>query len=209
MFRVRVPFKAALLALLVAAPLSAASGETVINKSFSYFTIGGRTAEELDKALSAGGPMMKSTGARHPGATRIKFGGSITYVNRGGRCAVGSARVTLSTRIILPRWKYRRQAGRDLALVWDTLSSDIKRHEERHAEIARNHARRMEKMFLALKPEADCERMQASVARVSITAIEAHDKDQARFDRTEAANFDKRMIRLLQYRLEALKKVQQ
>lgn len=209
MSRVRVPFKAALLALLVAAPLSAASGETVINKSFSYFTIGGRTAEELDKALSTGGPMMKSTGARHPGATRIKFGGSITYVNRGGRCAVGSARVTLSTRIILPRWKYRRQAGRDLALVWDTLSSDIKRHEERHAEIARNHARRMEKMFLALKPESDCERMQASVARVSATAIEDHDKDQARFDRTEAANFDKRMIRLLQYRLEALKKTQQ
>ncbi|MBK5569493.1 DUF922 domain-containing Zn-dependent protease [Ensifer sp. 2YAB10] len=209
MSRVRVPFKAALLALLVAAPLSAASGETVINKSFSYFTIGGRTAAELDKALSTGGPMMKSTGARHPGATRIKFGGSITYVNRGGRCAVGSARVTLSTRIILPRWKYRRQAGRDLALVWDTLSSDIKRHEERHAEIARNHARRMEKMFLALKPESDCERMQASVARVSATAIEDHDKDQARFDRTEAANFDKRMIRLLQYRLEALKKTQQ
>jgi len=209
MSRVRVPLKAALLALLVAAPLSAASGETVINKSFSYFTIGGRTAEELDKALSAGGPMMKSTGARHPGATRIKFGGSITYVNRGGRCAVGSARVTLSTRIILPRWKYRRQAGRDLALVWDTLSSDIKRHEERHAEIARNHARLMEKTFLALKPEADCERMQATVARVSVAAIEAHDKDQARFDRTEAANFDKRMIRLLQYRLETLKKTQQ
>ncbi len=209
MSRVRVPFKVALLALLVAAPLGTASGETVVNKSFSYFSIGGRTAEELDKALSASGPMMKSTGARHPGATRIKFGGSITYVSRNGRCAVGSARVTLNTRIILPRWKYRRQAGRDLALVWDTLSSDIKRHEERHAEIARNHARRMEKMFLALKPQDTCEEMQESVARASATAIEAHDKDQARFDRTEAANFDKRMIRLLQYRLETLKKAQQ
>lgn len=209
MSRVRVPFKVALLALLVAAPFGTASGETVVNKSFSYFSIGGRTAEELDKALSASGPMMKSTGARHPGATRIKFGGSITYVSRNGRCAVGSARVTLNTRIILPKWKYRRQAGRDLALVWDTLSSDIKRHEERHAEIARNHARRMEKMFLALKPQDTCEEMQESVARVSATAIEAHDKDQARFDRTEAANFDKRMIRLLQYRLETLKKAQQ
>ncbi|MBD9647186.1 putative secreted Zn-dependent protease [Ensifer sp. KUDG1] len=209
MSRVRVPFKVALLALLVAAPFGTASGETVVNKSFSYFSIGGRTAEELDKALSASGPMMKSTGARHPGATRIKFGGSITYVSRNGRCAVGSARVTLNTRIILPKWKYRRQAGRDLALVWDTLSSDIKRHEERHAEIARNHARRMEKMFLALKPQDTCEEMQESVARASATAIEAHDKDQARFDRTEAANFDKRMIRLLQYRLETLKKAQQ
>ena len=208
MSRVRVPFKAALLALLVAMPLGSASGETVINKSFSYFSIGGRTAADLDKALSKAGPMMKSTGARHPGATRIKFGGTITYVNRGGRCAVGVARVTLSTRIILPRWKYRKQASRDLALVWDTLSSDINRHDERNAEIARNHAREMEKMFLALRPQADCEQMQESVTRASTEAIAAHDKDQARFDRTEAANFDKRIIRLLQYRLDALKKTQ-
>lgn len=208
MSRVHVPLKAALIAFIVGIPLGSASGETVISKSVSYFAIGGRTAAELDKALAAAGPMMKSTGTRHPGATRIKFGGTITYVSRGGRCAVGTARVTLSTRIILPRWKYRRQANRDLALVWDTLAADIKRHEERHAEIARNHARQMEKAFLGLKPEADCERMQSRVAEVSAAEVASHDKDQARFDRTEAANFDRRMIRLLQYRLDALKKDQ-
>ncbi|HXV31385.1 MAG TPA: DUF922 domain-containing Zn-dependent protease [Sinorhizobium sp.] len=208
MSRLHVPLKAALIAFLVGFPLGGASGETAISKSVSYFTIGGRTAAELDKALAATGPMMKNTGTRHPGATRIKFGGTITYVSRGGQCAVGSARVTLSTRIILPRWKYRRQANRDLALVWDTLAADIKRHEERHAEIARNHARQMEKALLALKPQADCERMQSRVTAVSAKEVESHDKDQARFDRTEAANFDRRMIRLLQYRLDALKKTQ-
>ena len=31
-----------------------------------------------------------------------------------------------------------------MALLWDTLAADIKRHEERHAEIARNHARKPE-----------------------------------------------------------------
>ncbi|WEX75936.1 DUF922 domain-containing Zn-dependent protease [Sinorhizobium numidicum] len=205
MSRLHVPLKAALIACLVGLPLGSASGETLISKSFTYFSIGGRTAAELDKALSSAGPLMKSTGTRHPGATRIKFGGTITYVSRSGRCAVGTARVMLSTRIILPRWKYRRQAGRDLAVVWDTLAADIKRHEERHAEIARNHARQMEKALLELKPEADCERMQARVARVSAEEVERHDKDQARFDRTEAANFDRRMIRLLQHRLKSLK----
>ncbi|WP_275791106.1 DUF922 domain-containing Zn-dependent protease [Pararhizobium gei] len=183
-----------------------ARAETAISKSITYFSIGGRTAEELDKALSENGPMMNSTGSRHPGATKIKFGGTVTYVKHGERCAVGSAKVTLNTRLILPRWKNRRKAGRDLALVWDTLASDIKRHEERHAEIARNHARQLEKDFLGLKPEADCERMQARVARLSETAIEAHDRDQARFDRTEAANFDRRMVRLLKYRLDSLSK---
>ncbi|AEH78862.1 DUF922 domain-containing protein [Sinorhizobium meliloti] len=206
MSRLHIPLRAALVALLVGVPFGNASGETLISKRISYFSIGGRTAAELDKALSASGPMMKSTGTRHPGATRIKFGGTVTYVSRDDRCAVGSAKVTLNTRIILPRWKYRRQAGRDLALVWDTLASDIKRHEERHAEIARIHARQMEKALLSLKAEDSCERMQARVAEVSAEEVERHDKDQARFDRTEAANFDRRMIRLLQYRLESLKK---
>ncbi|MCA1493579.1 DUF922 domain-containing Zn-dependent protease [Ensifer sp. NBAIM29] len=208
MSRAPVSMKAALVAFFVGFPLGSAVAETAISKSISYFSIGGRTAAELDKALSATGPLMTSTGSRHPGATRIKFGGTVTYVSRNGRCAVGSARVTLNTRIILPRWKHRRQANPDLALVWDTLAADIKRHEERHAEIARLHARRMEKALLTLRPEADCERMQARVADVSAKEVEIHDKDQARFDRTEAANFDRRMVRLLQYRLERLKKAQ-
>ncbi|MBP1857027.1 DUF922 domain-containing Zn-dependent protease [Rhizobium herbae] len=202
----RISFAALLIASIVASHSSTAYAETVVNKSITYFSVGGRTAEELDKALSENGPLMKGTGARHPGATRIRFGGTVTYVKHGDRCAVGSAKVTLSTRLILPRWKNRRKASRDLGLVWDTLSSDIKRHEERHAEIARNHARKLERDFLALKPEPDCERMQARVARLSETAIEDHDRDQARFDKMEAANFDRRMIRLLQYRLDAMTK---
>ncbi len=191
---------------IVATNMTPALADTVINKSITYFSVGGRTAGELDKALSEHGPMMNSTGTRHPGATKIKFGGTVTYVKHGERCAVGSAKVTLSTKLILPRWKNRHKANRDLALVWDTLASDIKRHEERHAEIARNHARKLEKDFMALKPEADCERMQARVARLSETAIQDHDRDQARFDRMEAANFDRRMVRLLQYRLDSMTK---
>lgn len=202
----RISFAALLVLCIAASHSSSAQADTVVNKSITYFSVGGRTAEELDKALSQHGPMMNSTGSRHPGATKIRFGGTVTYVKHGNRCAVGSAKVTLSTRLILPRWKNRRKANPDLGLVWDTLASDIKRHEERHAEIARNHARKLEKDFLSLRPEADCERMQARVARLSETAIQAHDRDQARFDKMEAANFDRRMIRLLQYRLDTMTK---
>ncbi len=151
---------------------------------------------------------MKSTGARHPGATRIKFGGSVTYVSRGGKCAVGSAVVSLNTRIILPRWVNRKRANADLALVWDTLSADIKRHEERHAEIARNYARQLENTLRRLPSQVDCTALQALVALESEKTVAEHDKDQARFDRSEAINFDRRMIRLLQYRLDTIKRQQ-
>jgi predicted secreted Zn-dependent protease len=197
--RLMAPAALATLASLVSQPTGA---ETITSKSFAYFSVGGRTAAELDAELSKRGPVMKQSGSRHPGATKIKWGGSVTYVRRGSRCAVGEAEVTLSTQIILPRWKNRRKATASLALIWDTLSSDIKRHEERHAEIARSHARDLERKLKSLRPEADCERMQARVDRTTADAVTAHDADQARFDRVESKNFNDRMMRLLTHRLK-------
>lgn len=185
----------------LAASLQPAAAETITSKTFSYFSIGGRTAAELDDELNKRGPVMKHSGSRHPGATRIKWGGTVTYVKRNGKCAVGEAKVTLSTQIILPRWKNRKRATPSLALIWDTLSADIKRHEERHAEIARSHARALEKTLKGLRPEADCERMQARVDRVTADAVSKHDADQARFDRIESKNFNERMMRLLTHKL--------
>ncbi|CAK7256445.1 DUF922 domain-containing Zn-dependent protease [Shinella sp. YE25] len=190
------------LAALACLAVPPARAETITSKSFAYFSVGGRTAAELDEELSKRGPVMKRSGSRHPGATRIKWGGSVTYVRRGSRCAVGEARVTLSTEIILPRWKNRKRATPSLALIWDTLSSDIKRHEERHAEIARTHARNLERTLKTLRPEADCERMQARVDRATADAVSKHDADQARFDRIESKNFNDRMMRLLVHRLK-------
>ncbi|OQP88292.1 peptidase [Rhizobium rhizosphaerae] len=194
-----------LVAALLAMPAAVTHAETQMVKTITYFPIGGNTAEELDKALSAHGPLMKSTGARHPGATKIKFGGTVSYVSQDNRCSVGTAKVTLATRLILPRWTRRAHADKDLGLVWDTLSADIKRHEERHAEIARNYARDLERALTGLPPRADCAAMQADVAKATATVVEAHDKAQADFDRREAINFDRRMIRLLKYRLEQIR----
>lgn len=195
-------FPAALLAGLMLSS-TGLHAETIVHKSISYFSIGGKTAGDLDRELQKRGPLLNSTGARHPGATRIRFGGDVTYVQGDGRCKVGNARVTVTTKIFLPRWKHRSSAGHNLALLWDTLSADIRRHEERHAEIARTHARDMEKALLALPPARTCALLQQKVSEISTARVESHDRDQARFDRIEAANFENRMIRLLKARMSA------
>lgn len=186
--------------LLLSAP-QIANSATVVSKSFSYFTIGGKTAEDLDHELSRHGPLTKSTGARHPGATEIKFGGELSYIEKGGLCGVGAVKVTLHTKILLPRWTNRRRTTANLALIWDTLASDIKRHEERHAEIARTYARSLDQKLQALQPQRDCEKMQALVTQTTRSVMEEHDKDQLRFDVVESKNFDARMTRLLKHRI--------
>lgn len=201
MKRYQVQPKTAFVMLAIAMIALPAGGETIIRKSTTYFSIGGRTASDLDREMSRLGPLSNTTGRRHPGATQIRFNGSATFVAKSGHCSIGGAKVLLSTKLMLPRWSNRRKATKEMALLWDTLASDIKRHEERHAEIARTHARELEKTILGLPSTRDCPTLKARVNRVSQEAMVAHDKDQIRFDRIEAVNFERRMIRLLKYRI--------
>lgn len=187
------------LALSSAGP---AFSDTIVRKTYSYFSITGKTAADLDQQLSKHGPLTRNTGARHPGATEIKFGGELTYVEKNGQCSVGTAKVLLNTRILLPRWKNRRRTTAELAFIWDTLLADIKRHEERHAEIARTHARSLERQLAALRPQKSCETLQEMVGKITQSVMDEHDRDQMRFDVVESKNFDARMTRLLKNRLE-------
>ncbi|CUX48758.1 MULTISPECIES: DUF922 domain-containing Zn-dependent protease [Agrobacterium] len=187
------------LALSLSGP---AFSETIVRKTYSYFSVSGKTAADLDQQLSKHGPLTRNTGARHPGATEIKFGGELTYVEKNGMCSVGTAKVLLNTRILLPQWKNRRRTSAELAFIWDTLLADIKRHEERHAEIARTHARSLERQLTSLHPQKSCEALQGKVGKITQTVMDEHDRDQMRFDVVESKNFDARMTRLLKNRLE-------
>ncbi|GAA3095248.1 DUF922 domain-containing Zn-dependent protease [Rhizobium viscosum] len=194
----RLPIAFSMIAFFLCGP---AAAEVVATKSYSYFDIKGKTADELDDELSRRGPTANGSSARHPGATKIRFGGEATYIQENGRCRVGNVKVTVHTQIIMPRWGNRKGASRELSMIWDALSSDIRRHEERHAEIARTQARAMERELKALPSRRNCEAMQELVSDVSARGVEEHDKLQARFDRVEAVNFQNRMLRLLNNRL--------
>jgi len=187
--------------LLCLAPYPGAS-EPLITKTYSYFTIGGRTGAELEKELYSLGPMLSGSGTRHAGATRIKLGGKVDYESTEARCRVTDAVVNLETQLTLPRWKDRKHASREMVIIWDVLSADIKRHEERHAEIARQYARKLEKALESLRPERTCEKMQLRVDAVTKKIVDEHSADQDRFDRVEAASFERRMSRMLGFAVE-------
>ena len=113
-----------LVSLLIAAPASAAS----VSRTYSYFSVGGRTFEELQFELQSRGPKVKSTGLRHAGATRMEFKTRIKYGETAKRCKVVNANVS-SGGVILPRWTQRRRAAADVRLFW-TRWPRHQRHEE-------------------------------------------------------------------------------
>jgi predicted secreted Zn-dependent protease len=189
---------AAVLAAACACPAFAAG----ISKKYNYFAVYGKTAEDLDREIAMRGPKLKLTGTRHPGATSMEFDIKTKFMSDGKYCKLANAYVSLDLKLTLPSWKNRKTADTEMAIMWDTLSSDIKRHEERHAIIARNYAIELERKLEALPRKKDCKQVQANAEKLADNILKAHAKAQADFDKVEAINFEARLARLLEYRIE-------
>lgn len=194
-----------LVCALMTACMAIPAGAATMVKTYSYFTIRGSTLDDIQRELSRHGPKVKTTGLRHPGATQMAFTTRIGYADDDGACRLVSAAVTVKVRVILPRWRPRR-ADPDVRIFWDTLAADIKRHEERHAEIAKNHARELETALLAVGRQDTCKDAAAKAKEITTRMLARHDRAQAEFDRVEGINFESRILRLLQYRLERIEK---
>lgn len=188
--------------LLAVAPLPAGAANLV--KTYSYFAIGGSTLDDIEAQLSKRGPEVKSTGMRHPGATQMAFTTRVSYARTSSSCRIADAVVTVKVKVILPEWRRPRKADADVRLFWNTLSADIKRHEERHVEIAKNHGRELEEALKATYPQRDCDAAKAKAAAITAAVLAKHDRAQLQFDRVESVNFESRILRLLHYRMERI-----
>lgn len=214
-----------LTALLVLFAVSSADAANLI-KTYSYFSIGGRSLEQIQTELSKRGPSVKSTGMRHPGATRMAFTSRIGYAEEvdacpsdgasgvlcqvtgygkvAQSCRIVSAVVTVKTGVILPKWKPRGKVSPDVQLFWNTLAADIKRHEDRHVEIAKDYGRRLEGELMKIGREDNCKIAAAKAKEVTAKVLNQHDQAQVEFDRVEMVNFESRIIRLMRYRIEQI-----
>lgn len=179
-----------------------------LTKTYSYFSVRGTTLDELEAQLNKRGPQVNSTGRRHPGATRMQFNTRLGYAEKGGYCRVTEAKVSVKAKVILPRWRQRGGADLDVRLIWDTLSDDIRRHEEHHVAIARKHARDLERKLVRLGRQRTCAIAAEKAKATADKLLAKHDKAQAKFDEVESANFEKRLLKLLRQRIRMVEKGQ-
>ncbi|PWJ85954.1 putative secreted Zn-dependent protease [Pseudaminobacter salicylatoxidans] len=197
--------KRAVLTAATIACMAMPAGAASVSKSYSYFSIHGNTLDDIEEQLSQRGPHVNTSGSRHPGATRMQFTTKLAYAQGEGFCRIVDARTTVSAKLILPRWRKPRKADPDVKLIWDTLSADIKRHEESHVVIAKNYAAELEKSLKAMGKQKNCQIAATKAKEITAKVLARHDRAQADFDRVEGKNFESRILRLLKYRLEQMK----
>lgn len=179
---------------------------STIYKNINYYTISGTTPTQLDKALTRKGPYVKNTGMHHPGATTISFKPQLKLIKQGDYCKVATVQVDVYAKMSLPRWKQRATTKSvEMALIWDTLSRDIKRHEESHIVTARAHASKIEQAVRQLPAQRDCDTLRKNIEQTSAEILQSHEDAQKHFDKVEAINFEQRFTNLLKTRIKQLK----
>ena len=110
-----------LIAFVAVAGLSLSAEAASLSKTYTYFSIGGRTLEEIEAELVKRGPQVNSTGIGHPGASEMEFTTRITYAGGSRGCEIVEASVKVQAKVILPRWRQRAKADGDTGLIWDTF----------------------------------------------------------------------------------------
>ena len=166
-----------------------------IHQTTTYFAVHGSTLEELDSDLDRSGPLVVDTGMRHPGATEVKFDGNVTYKRVRAGCKVAKPNLTLSLKVMLPKWDAPRTASARTRIVWQVLERDIRQHELTHVAIAKRWLARTELALRNLSPRPDCEAMRAVVEETTRRYLAGHEAAQQNFDRLEAQRVDLRLHR--------------
>lgn len=192
-----MPRKAIALLALAAVLRTAGADAASIDERTTYFTIQGKTLAQLDRELGRKGPTAGAGSTRHPGATTVSFGGTVTYTPTRGRCRVGRTGFSLKLVKILPRWRPPKAADAATVIVWRTLAQDIERHENDHAKIARRYVKRMEGAVRNLGSRRTCSELEAAVNAVTKRYLQDHEREQLEFDKVEGRDVNRRLQRLL------------
>ncbi|NDV85206.1 DUF922 domain-containing protein [Aurantimonas aggregata] len=168
-----------------------------VTQRTTYFAVKGSTLEELDRDLSRSGPYVAETGLRHPGATEVKFDGQVTYKRDASGCQVDQTNLSLTLNMTLPRWTPPKRVAPETVMVWRTLEEDIRRHENRHADIAKEWLKRMEMAIRNLRTQPSCAAMEADVNNITQRYLASHERAQIEFDTIEGREVNFRLRRAL------------
>ncbi|MDP3895294.1 MAG: DUF922 domain-containing protein [Mesorhizobium sp.] len=165
--------------------VSESSAKVIVKENTVYYSVSGRTGQEIYGQMTRKGPKIPGHKDHKIAATTMvtdvmKLDGGV----KGNQCVVTRADVSLKVTYRIPKWTGGKSASAATQKAWDAFLAHVWRHERRHAEIALEHARQLERGLLALRGDVrkDCKDMIAAAERLSKKTVESHHRKQDAFD---------------------------
>ena len=152
--------------------------------SVGYYSVFGRTFEELDQQIALHGPNVGHVG-KALAATNIHMVPDFRFVSHGGKCHVASAHVAVQAHVTLPRLANPERVKRALSRAWDNLQQYARLHESVHVAIADSYALKAEKLISSLPAQDDCATLHANAVAAFHKLMNEHEREQLQFDEDE------------------------
>ncbi len=156
-------------AILACSASGAALAKPIHITNFTYYTVGGDTAQEIYKSMLRKGPRVNGAKAYAATSATTSQDGKLL---QGASCSIDGYRLNLQFTIKLPKIKNEKVLQASDRSRWQQFSVFLKRHEETHRSIWLGCA-------------ADLERQVKSIK--SKTCGEADKKAQKLWDKMRAA----------------------
>lgn len=180
-----IEFKRQILVCMGAVLLAACSpfGERT-TFSIQYYSISGKTFEELDQQIKLHGPNVLGVG-KALASTDLRITPKLYMDYVKGGCAITRSRFSVNARVTLPRHSDENSLKKELAQAWGNLEEYARIHEAVHLAIADRYALRMEQAVAALPPAADCSKAKENAKAAFSALFEQHHQEQLAFDAAE------------------------
>jgi len=141
--------------VVIAAVAPAAEASPQVHIATKYYTVHGRTAQEIRRDLNKHG-VRSSDGKTYDAHTRWYVQWRFDFRNEGSRCALRGVRTSVDVTYTLPRWVDGAKAPEELWNQWQRYMRNLKTHEDGHRDIGVAAAEEIDKALNGLEPAANC-----------------------------------------------------
>lgn len=162
-----------------------AEAKVIINERTKYYTVSGKTGEQIYKQLLRKGPRIKGSKAHYIATATIGFEiRNIDGYEWGNQCVIRELDVVIDVVYRIPKWKRPKKVSRELGAAWDAFLAHIWRHERKHTAIAKDTAYELWRAVKGVKGDRrkKCKNMLTPAEKRAEKVYARYHKRQERFD---------------------------
>jgi predicted secreted Zn-dependent protease len=153
-----------------------------INTTTEYYEITGSSVKELRKQMNKFG-VREQDGKRFDARTEWLVHWTYMFHRAGMVCMIGGVKATLDIKYLMPKWTNASSASEKLQEKWNRYYAALQKHEEGHAEIARQAADEIEKSLGKMRGGANCPGLGEEANKIGNAILDDYRKKEKDYDR--------------------------
>jgi len=162
--------------------LGSSAAEPQVKRNIVYYDVSSSTPQAIRAELDRLGPIHAADKRRFDATTRWHVKWTYRYRNVGQDCAIARVSTTVDVTITMPRLKADSPRPQAVARAFEEFSEKLMQHEEGHAQIGIDAAKRIEAGMLDLKPHPTCDALGRAANALGQSLIKEANQKDAEYD---------------------------